>query len=382
VNAAPQSDHQPTAHEVLSAAAHRLVSEPPADAPDAAPPAGAVLGLHARGLTVSVAAGDRRRAPQDPQPMTVDTVHDLASVTKVVATTTMLMRLASAGEVTLEHPLTHYLPEFAGDGKDGVTIEHMLQHRGGLWEWQPLYHRTADRIEAMELAASLPLRYAPGTERHYSDLGFILLGRLVEVVTGLDLRMAFRTLVAEPLGLRSTGYGRPAGDDVATSAFDDTIEQRMVATGEPYPVILGAERQVAWRNRPLTGEVDDGNAFLALGGVSGHAGLFAPVADLLTWADAMAAYRDHPSLWRPEVAARFFTPGPNPGQALGFRTYPFHTMHGELTMLGHPGHVGFVPNRGIALEMATNRLLVDGEPAPTAALWHPVLDAAEHALRA
>ena len=140
--------------------------------------------------------------------------------------------------------------------------------------------------------------------QHYSDLGFLLLGRIISAVTGLPLDAAVRELVTAPLGLDRTGYG-PIAAPVASSSVGDAAERRMVATGEPYP-ILTADRDFAWREGEITGSVNDGNSFHAAGGVSGHAGLFSTADDLLTLGAALAAPVRHPELWDPDAVAELF----------------------------------------------------------------------------
>ncbi|MEV4109438.1 serine hydrolase domain-containing protein [Nonomuraea sp. NPDC049695] len=298
-------------------------------------------------------------------PMTLETFHDLASVTKVVATTTALIRLVSDRLVDLDAPLNTYVSR----SYEAITVRDLLLHRGGLWEWWPLYIQ----------ADPPPPRYRPGRARHYSDLGFVMLGRIVAAVTGLSLDQAVAELVTGPLGLTSTTYARPAGPEVAMSALDDQVEMTMLDTGRPYPVPYRSSDFAGWRREPMLGEVADGNAYHAFGGVSGHAGLFSTVPDLLAYGLAMSRYEEHDRLWRPEIAREFFTPGPDAGQALGFRTYELRLWDETVTVLGHPGYVGcavgFVPGRDIALALASNRLLVRGEPTPTDALWDDLLQA-------
>ncbi|WP_285726982.1 serine hydrolase domain-containing protein [Psychromicrobium xiongbiense] len=316
--------------------------------------------------------------------LTAWTSHDLASVTKVMSTTTLLLRLVSQGLVGLEDAVQRYLPGFSSVGADRVTIEDLLLHRGGLWEWQPLYATvdtsTHGRKAALAVAESMPLRYAPGVERHYSDLGFMVLGEVVETVTGMPLEQAFDNLVATPLGLEFTRYGTPVPGSVATSSWDDRIERTMVATGQPYPVLPGTAEFSRWRTEPVTGQVSDGNAFHALGGVSGHAGLFSTLGDMLRWGLALAQYEHHEDWWNPQVARGFFAAGPDAEQALGFRRYELDTPDGPRTLLGHPGFigcaVGFIPGSDIALALVSNRLLTAGQPMPTATLWEALLKAA------
>lgn len=339
-----------------------------------AAPAGVAIGLRSPAIDSRAAVGKRDASAA----MTTDTVHDLASVTKIVATATSLIRLVSDGGVGLDDPVVGYVPEFAGGAKDAVTVRQLLLHRGGLWEWQPLYLHARGPDEALRHAARIPLRYAPDTGRRYSDLGFMLLGRVVEVAAGQPLADAVDELVATPLGLGSTRYGG-VGADVAASAVGDATERAMVADGVPYPV-LRPRGFDGWREHPIVGDVNDGNTFHALGGVSGHAGLFAPLGDLLSFASALSDYRAHDTLWDPRVVETFLANGPDTGQSLGFRSYPFHVGDVATTMYGHPGFVGcvvgFAPDLGVGLALCSNRLLTPATPVATDTLWTQARDAA------
>jgi CubicO group peptidase (beta-lactamase class C family) len=368
----------------MNTAAARMVAAPPSGSAATGAPAGVALGLRAGAVELTAVAG-RRTAGADAAPMTVRTSHDLASVTKILATATALIRLVSDGSVGLDDPVARYVPAFAGGGKDAVTVRQLLLHRGGLWEWQPLYLGSRSAEEAFEYAATLELRYAPGSARRYSDLGFMLLGRVVAVAAGARLDHAVRQLVTQPLGLADTRFGAPVGPDVAASAFGDAAERRMVATGTPYPIVTRDTGFIGWRQEPVAGEVNDGNAFHAFGGVSGHAGLFAPLSDLLRFGAVLSAYREYETLWNPSVVETFLSPGPDDGQVLGFRSYQF-TVDGEtVTMYGHTGFVGcavgFVPGADIAVALCGNRLLTSATPATTDELWTLARQAASTALR-
>jgi CubicO group peptidase (beta-lactamase class C family) len=371
----------------LAATVARLVATVPGGLPSGTtPPAGLALALRAPGLAESAAAGFRAVRSDDAQSaaLTVDTHHDLASVTKIVATTTALIRLVSEGVVRLDDAVRRYLPGFCEGEKASITLRQLLLHRAGLWEWHPLYLAAQDAAEASAYLERLPLRYRPDTERHYSDLGFMLLGRIIAAVTGQPFADAVRTLVTGPLGMTSTQFVHPAGGEVATSSFGDQTEMTMVDTGVPYPVPFRSADFGDWRLAPVSGDVCDGNAFHVFAGVAGHAGLFSTLADLVTFADALANYREHEELWRPQVAEEFFTAGPDAAQALGFRRYRLDLGLERVDLLGHPGFVGcavgFVPGRGIALALASNRLLTPGTPVPTEHLWQQVLVAASTAI--
>ncbi|ADD43175.1 GNAT family N-acetyltransferase [Stackebrandtia nassauensis] len=356
-----------------SSALRRTASDIVASGPDA--PAGVSIGLRTAGGEFTAVTGNRSLG-DTAEPMTLSTHHDLASITKILATTTALIALVSAAHVHLDDPVARYLPGFTGDGKETVTIRQLLTHRGGLWEWQPLYLNGRTGETAIRYVEQLPLRYRPDTARHYSDLGFILLGRVIAAITGVRLDEAVKHLVTKPLGLDATGYRTatsPAIADIAVSAPGDVTEQRMVATGVPYPVLESDARFGGWRSRPIAGEVNDGNAFHAFGGVSGHAGLFSTLGDLLDYAWALAHYRDHDSLWNPRVVETFLTDGPDAEQALGFRRYRFTADGKTTTMYGHPGFVGcvvgFSPDAGVALALCSNRLARTDNPVPNDELW-------------
>lgn len=312
-------------------------------------PASAAAGVRTRAGT-SIAESGFARLPADGrpgEPMTGQTLLDLASVTKVAATTTLMMRLVAAGQLDLQTPAFRFLPSFTGGGKDAITVEHLLTHTAGLVPWWPLYCTDADadagvgvgdREAALERAQRLPLASRPGTGWRYSDLGLILAGRIVERVTALDLADAFRRLVAEPLGLAAR-YGPLPAAQAAASADSDAYEFGMIASGRPYPVPFTTGQFPGWRNRPLRGEVNDGNAAHALGGVAGHAGLFAGVGDLL---ELGAAVRGGDFIPAP-VLDRFATPvAGHPEQAVGFRRLrvPARAGRRPLTVLYHGGFTG------------------------------------------
>lgn len=304
-------------------------------------------------------------------PATRDTAFDLASVSKVAATTTAILGLVSRGDLRFDDPVDRFLPGTAC--APDTTVRHLLLHRAGLWEWQPLY-LDGTHTDAAAAADALPLRYGLDEGRHYSDLGFLLLGRIIEAVTGLSLDAAVRELVTAPLGLEHTGYG-PVGPPVASSGVGDAAERRMVATGEPYP-ILTERRDFSWREEEISGVVNDGNCFHALGGVSGHAGLFGTADDLLTLGAALADAEQHTDLWHPDAVGELFRDGPDAGQALGWRSDTVALAGRATRLLWHPGYtgcgLGFVPGTGVAAVLLSTRLFA-AEIAPTETLWRTAL---------
>lgn len=337
--------------------------------------AGVCLAVRGPGIDTIIVAGHRQVVGvPEPLPMTVTTSHDLASVTKVAATTAALLALADAGAVRLDDPVRRYLPGTTAD----PTIDDLLLHRAGLWEWWPTYCDVTDPAAGAQLVRELPLRYPPRTARHYSDLGFILLGQVVEAAAGSPLPAAVQELVLTPVGMASTAFAHPVGDEVAAGATGDSIEVRMLESGEPYPVPRSPTDFAGWRDHVIVGEVADGNAFHTFGGVSGHAGLFSTVADLLRLGEALCH-----GTWQP---AAFLRGGPDDGQSRGFRSWSTTVGDCATTAFGHPGFTGttfaVLPRHDATVVLATNRLHVPGEPTPNEHLWGPALQAAHEAIHA
>lgn len=298
--------------------------------------------------------------------VTADHLFDLASITKAVGTTAMLHRLAALGELRLDDPVTRFLPQGPAAG---ASLDQLARHRSGLWEWQPLYLTGRGPREAI---ADLPLRYGRDQARHYSDLGFMVLGEVVAAVTGDSLPGALERLVTGPLDLDDLGYN-PGPDRTVAAAHGDTVERMMVATGEPYPVLF-PDAGFAWREHLLVGDVADGNAFHAWGGVSGHAGLFGSVKAVFAVCASLAAADE--GLWGGSLAAQVFAAGPDSEQAFGWRRLPIVLDGRPRTLIYHPGHTGgaagFVPGTGLAVVMLTNRLLA-GAAVTTDELWRRAL---------
>jgi CubicO group peptidase (beta-lactamase class C family) len=307
-----------------------------------------------------------------------DTRTDAGSVTKILGTTAALMALADLGQLSVDDPAGRYIPV----PDPAITLRDLLEHRAGLWEWWPLYAGGARGREALDLAASLPQRHPRGAARHYSDLGFILLGEVVARIGG-SLDRAVGELVLTRYGLTETGYAAPVpGGPVAASSYGDSIERRMIAEGVPYPVTADADAFPGWREHVLVGEVNDGNAFHAFGGTAGHAGLFTTAADLLRFGAALADSLHGRGPVQRVTAELFTTPGADPGQALGLRVWdgPWGRA------LGHTGFPGVafaaLPRSGAAVAMITNRLHAPRDTAQTAAprptedMWLRVLAAA------
>jgi CubicO group peptidase (beta-lactamase class C family) len=384
----------------LALAAESLVR---GGAPDDEPPPGAIVAVAVDDRVHYATAGFAQRAeasPGDGEPtaMTWSARTDAGSITKIMATTASLMTLVDAGQVDVDDPAARYLPALAVRNKTAgdVTVRDLLEHRAGLWEWWPLYLSGAQGDEAIERAIALPQRYPRGAGRHYSDLGFMLLGALVARVAGEPLADAVAHLALEPFGLHETRYATPMpGGPVAASSAGDAIEREMIDSGVPYPVDGSSRDFSGWRTHVLIGEVNDGNAFHAFDGIAGHAGLFTTAGDLLRFARGMLTSFQGDGPVRRETARQFSTAGADPGQALGFRIWSDESAHDDPaanTSIDGPvaiGHTGFpgvafamMPDRQAAAVMITNRLHADGVPRATEPMWRLARAAARRHLDA
>ena len=291
-------------------------------------------------ITVSVGHLDWQPSPEPGD----STLWDLASLTKVVGLTSAMMLLVESRTIDLDAPVERYVPEFRGRWKEMVTVRHLLTHSSGLPAWRPLYKEADDPASAMSLAIATPLDTAPGLRMVYSDLGVIILGEIVSRVSGQPLDSFLRERVFAPLGMRETIY-RPA----------DSLKDRIAPT-EVDP----------WRQRHLRGEVHDENAF-ALGGVSGHAGLFSSARDLVRLA-RMYLNRgtlDGARFVSPSTMAMFTTVQDSTlsHRALGWETPNGSNSAGHLMSKGAFGHTGFTgtsvwidPERGVFVLLLTNRV--------------------------
>ena len=220
-----------------------------------------------------------------PEQTTVDHLYDIASLTKVIGTTTSIMLLVDAGLINVEDPVAKYIKGFDTPEKNRITIRHLFSHTSGLYEWFPLYYYCENKQEVYRLIEKLPLKYSVGSSRHYSDLGFILLGEIVEIVSELSLEEFMDQNIFKPLHMEHTMYNpQKNGSElkIAATSYGNPYEKRMVSD----PVLgftidsISPTQWNGWRNYPLKGEVNDGNAWYASNGVSGHAGLFSTVTDL------------------------------------------------------------------------------------------------------
>ncbi len=221
----------------------------------------------------------------NPYPMTLNKVFDLASLTKVFATTFGIMLLVNQGKIHLDDPVHFYLKEFQGGGKGKITIRQLLNHTSGLNEWQPLYYHAHNEKETYRYIYQLPLKYKVGEGRHYSDLGFLMLGYLIEKVSDQPLDVFLSKELYVPLGLKQTTFNPLehgfSKSGIAATSNGNPYEYHMVADSTfGYNIHENVNSFTGWRHYTLRGEVNDGNAYYANGGVAGHAGLFSTASDL------------------------------------------------------------------------------------------------------
>lgn len=221
------------------------------------------------------ALGEAVREPES-HPATLETIYDLASLTKPLVTGLLCARLVENRDLTLDNSIAHYLTEFDQPDKSSITIRQLLTHTSGLPAWRPLYLIADRKADVLSAISTEPLQYKPGERVVYSDLGFIVLGFLLQRLGGQSLDELARTHIFSPLELRQTFFNPAVAARTGVAACEtgnayerDVCERDF--TGHSYP---------GWRNELIWGEVHDGNAHF-LGGFAGHAGLFSNAKETL-----------------------------------------------------------------------------------------------------
>ena len=316
---------------------HRLIQRA---RDDRAFPAAAIEVGHARGVYWQHAVGTLTYEADAP-PCTVKTIFDLASLTKVIATTSIAMHLLDRGSLRLDTTVAEILPTWRGPQREQVTVRQLLDHSSGLPAHARLWEQARGRAEYERAIAALPLEQEPGTKSLYSDPGFILLGFLIETASGRALNASMVDLsTALDAGIT---YGPAAHlrDDIAPTEFD------------------------AWRGRMIQGEVHDENA-AALDGVAGHAGLFGDVASVGAFARCVLATFDAVTALGPPALMRTFatrTLVPDSTRAFGWDTMKATSSCGtrlSSTAIGHTGFTGtslwIDRERDLYVVLLTNRV--------------------------
>ena len=297
--------------------------------------------------------------------MRQDTIFDLASLTKPLATSVAVMTLVNEGRIRLDEPVARVLPAFGGGEKEQITCRHLLSHCSGLAAWRPYYREVLAEGEkegadfsgsprAREIVYRCldreELAHPPGEKAVYSDLGFILVGRLVELASGRALDEYCEERVFRPLGLADTAFVPLGG-----------------GRRRPCPQRFAPTEVCPWRKKLLCGEVHDDTAWI-VGGVAGHAGLFATAGDVdRLVAELTACYRGAPGFLPAAVVREFWTrSGAVSGStwALGWdtpsRTASSAGRHFSASSVGHLGFTGTSVwvdlEREVSVVLLTNRV--------------------------
>lgn len=286
-------------------------------------PGAVVLVGHGNQIVYYKAYGNRALAPR-PEPMTLDTIFDVASLTKVVATTSAIMKLVEQGKVRLNDRVTAYLPEFQG-GNSEITVRQLLTHYSGMRPDVDLEPEWSGYETGIRKALVDKPTAAPGTRFTYSDINFLLLGEIVRQMSGKPLPDFVMEEVFRPLGMAETSFNPP-----------DRLKPRIA----PTEVVKGAET-------PLRGVVHDPTSRF-MGGVAGHAGLFSTAWDLAKFAEMMLNYgeRGGVRVFSPLTIRTFTSPHSPAGETavrgLGWDIdSPFSSNRGDLFPVGSYGHTGF-----------------------------------------
>jgi uncharacterized protein YbbC (DUF1343 family)/CubicO group peptidase (beta-lactamase class C family) len=316
---------------------------------------GAVLVIGHDGHVVYRKAYGKRALVPAPEAMTVDTIFDIASLTKVVATTSSLMKLFEMGKFRLNDKITDYIPEFQG-GKSDITIRNLFTHFSGLAPDVPLDQPWSGYPTGIRLAATTKPQGPPGQRFVYSDINFILLGELVHRLSGQMVSDFARENVFSPLGMKETAFQPPAA-----------WLPRIAPTERPRP-----------GSPPLRGVVHDPTA-RNMGGVAGHAGVFSSADDLARFAQMMlnGGELDGVRIFNPLTVAKFTEPQSPPDQpilrGLGWDIdSPNSGNRGELFPIGSYGHTGFTgtsiwidPSTKTYVILLANSVHPDGRPPLT-----------------
>ena len=308
-------------------------------------PGAVVLVSKEQQIVYEQAFGSRSLLP-DKSPLRLETIYDVASLTKPMATTVAIMLLVREKKIRLDDQLTRIIPMFGVLGKSLATFRHLLSHSSGLPAWKPFYeeiikNEKSGRINFVASRAAKSFVFeqihrekslaAPGSQSLYSDLGFMILGEAVETLTGNTLDRFCQERIFKPMGLRSTGF----------------VDLTQLRTHRLQPVeeMIAPTENCPWRKKILCGEVHDDNAY-AMGGVAGHAGLFSSARDIHSFLVRLDQCLHGKDNFLPQaLVEEFLTTVRTPSQssfALGWDTpTPGQSASGSLFSPRSVGHLGF-----------------------------------------
>lgn len=308
---------------------------------------GASIAITHSGNLVALRGFGQFTYERESQSIGTDAIFDLASVSKVGATTSVAMILFKRGLLDLETPIAGVLPEFAGADprRREVTVRQLLAHSSGLPAYEKLFLRARTRDDLLREAFSVPLKNDPGTHAEYSDIGFILLGIALERIAEERLDRFCQREIFGPLGMLETAFNPPAS---WKSRIPPTADDR------------------TFRKRIIQGEVQDENASV-MGGVAGHAGVFSTASDLATFAHSML--NGGAPIIRPETVAALTRRENSPAgtsRALGWDTPSTPSQSGKYFSASSFGHLGYTgtslwidPERQLSVTLLTNRTWPD-----------------------
>lgn len=286
------------------------------------------------------ALGDAVREPER-HSATTETIYDLASLTKPLVTGLLCARLVQSGRLTLDTVIASYLPEFDRPDKRSTSVQQLLTHTSGLPAWRPLYVvANGDKDAVIEAIANQPLAYEPGERVVYSDLGFIVLGFLLQKLNGAQFDSLAKRNIFDPLHLERTFFNPSLAMRTAVAACEsgNNYERDMCERDPELPAYAN------WRSGGIWSEVHDGNAHF-LGGAAGHAGLFSTASETLRLANQfIGGLSELLSKETCELFRRNLTPGLNEARSFGWQL----AMTNESTAgpslppdaFGHTGFTG------------------------------------------
>lgn len=342
---------------------------------------GAALAIGRHGRLVRLQGYGRLDWSITSAPVNDSSIYDLASLTKVVGTTTATMILFEEGRIELDAPVARYLEEWRNrPDRAAITVRHLLSHSAGLPAGAPLYRLAPDRDSALTIVLNTPLQYEPGTASIYSDFSMILMALVVERVAGMPLDRFLDQRVFRPLGMRDTGFRpRTWGPDTGLVRFpggDPAILSRIAPTSI----------DTVHRKTHIHADVHDSNAF-RLGGVAGHAGLFSSARDLAVFAQFLlngGSYAGITLLQPATVRAFTATQNSYSSRALGWDTPSKESSSGDYASPSAFGHTGFTgtsiwidPERDLFIILLTNRVNPTSNNPKIFPLRRAIADAAQ-----
>jgi len=306
---------------------------------------GAVLLVAKRGRVILFRPYGKQTYDKDAVPVTKESMFDLASVTKVVGTTSAAMLLYDEGKLDLDAPVVRYLPQFGKNGKDKITIRNLLLHNSGLPAWVPFYKKLKTPKEVIDSIMNIKLDFPPGTKYQYSDLGMITLQKVIEKITGTTIDKFLKKRVFKPLGMTHTMYN---------------------PSPKYWYYCMPTERDNYWRMELMKGKVHDEAAYL-LGGVAGHAGLFSTADDVAKLVYTVLNHGNYGGLqlFKASTVDNWTTKQTQQStRALGWDTKsPEHSSFGTKFSLNSFGHTGFTgtsvwanKDRDVLVVLLTNRV--------------------------